>query len=94
MTHPTCKTCRYWKAPDSNSNPNEQDICGPLDPDTYKPTARGFETRICRHPSQAYFEAPVRADCFALTDASQFFASLATGENFGCVLHEVAKDGH
>lgn len=59
-----------------------------MDPDTHQPMDRGFETRICKHSLQANFEAPVAADTFALTDASQFFACLATAENFGCVLHE------
>ena len=83
----TCKTCRHWLAP------TEEDylavhICAPADPDTFEPMQRGFETRQCKHPSQAFHEAPVQPNSFALTDASDYFACLATGEDFGCILHD------
>lgn len=82
-----CKTCKHWQQPVGF---NEGEIAVPRDQDTLEPMARGFEARICRHPDQAQFEAPIRADGFALTDSSQYFAAMATGEDFGCVLHEVA----
>ena len=86
----TCKTCLHWKLPDADEDYHAEAICSPRDPDTGKPMERGFEARLCKHPSAALFEAPVRADGFALTDASTYMACLATGEDFGCPLHEAA----
>ena len=82
----TCKTCKHWSAP----GPYEREValCNPVDPDTFKPMQRGFETRICRMPTQTMFEPPVESNGFALTDGSQYFAVLATGQDFGCVRHE------
>lgn len=85
-----CKTCRHWKPTDKSSNPRADDLCRPIDPDTYQPMQRGFETRLCAHPLQTFFETPVASNTFALTDGSNYFACLATAEDFGCVLHEPA----
>lgn len=90
MSMNTCKTCKHWTAPADDDNHYAVSICGPIDPDTYEPMNRGFETRLCRHPAQARFEAPVERNGFAITDGSQYFAALATAEDFGCVRHEVA----
>lgn len=85
-----CKTCKHWRATLPGDSYHADQICSPLDPDTMKPMKRGFESRLCKHPNQALFEAPVQANGFALTDASEYLACLATGEDFGCVLHEQA----
>lgn len=53
---------------------------------------RGFMVRLCRHPQQTFAEAPVRDDGFGLSDASEYYAVLATAENFGCVLHEPVEN--
>ena len=63
-------------------------MCRPLDQDTYEPMARGFEVRLCGHPSQTFCEAPVERDGFGLADGSEYMAVLATAEDFGCVRHE------
>lgn len=93
MSWDRCKTCTHWQTPKNGDGYHGSQICSPLDPDTMKPMKRGFESRLCKHPSQALFEAPVQADSFALTDASNYMACLATGEDFGCVLHTKANDG-
>ncbi len=85
-----CKTCAHWHKPTNKDNPNDSSITEALDPDTYEPMDRGFETRICDHPQQTCFEPPVSDNTFALTDASTYYARLATAENFGCVLHKPA----
>lgn len=82
----TCKTCKHWTAVADNYHAGQ--ICSPLDPDTFKPMKRGFEVRLCKMPTQGLFEAPVEANGFSLTDGSEYFAALATGEEFGCVRHE------
>ena len=84
----TCKTCKHWVAPTNDDGYSATSICRAIDPDTYKPMDRGFETRLCKAPSQALFEAPVQANSFALTDGSEYMAVLSTGQDFGCVLHE------
>ena len=84
----TCKTCAYWMAPGKNDSYKYTSICTPRDPDTFQPMDRGFETRICRMPTQTLFEAPVESNSFALTDGSEYLAVLATGEDFGCVRHQ------
>ena len=66
-------------------------MCEPVDPDTHKPMQRGFEVRICRQPTQTLAEAPIERNGFGLTDASQYYAVLATAEDFGCVRHERAQ---
>lgn len=90
MNIATCKTCRHWIKPGGNDHYG-QAVCDPQDPDSFEPMDRTFETRTCTHPSQARFEAPVAANSFALTDASNFYAVLATGEDFGCRLHQALE---
>lgn len=63
-------------------------MCKPLDPDTHTPMVRGFEVRICQHPAQTMFEAPIEPNGFGVTDGSEYMAVLATAEEFGCVRHE------
>lgn len=83
-----CKTCIHWKMPQENDVYNAIDMCRPLDPDNFEPMKRGFEVRICKHPAQTFAEPPIEDNGFGLADASEFFACLATAENFGCVRHE------
>ena len=89
----TCKTCAYWVKPNSD-NPDDyyaEKICVPIDPDTYQPMNRIFESRMCKMPTQAFCESPVEKDGFALADGSQYMAVLATAEDFGCVKHSEYK---
>lgn len=69
-------------------------LCRPIDPDTYEPMKRGFETRICNQPEQSFCESPVASNAFALADGSNYFATLATGEDFGCVRHEAVAPSY
>lgn len=85
-----CKTCKHWQKPGEDAGIREDDLCTPRDPDTYKPMDRGFEVRLCKEPTQAFCESPVKRDGFALTDGSTYMAAIATAEDFGCVLHEQA----
>lgn len=81
-----CKTCRHWKIPD---NPQASKIAQPCDPDTGELMQMPYATRECAHPQLALFEHPPSNPGFALTDASEYYAALATTEDFGCVLHEM-----
>lgn len=81
-----CKTCAHWIEPKNDMD--AEMLCKPRDPDTMELMDLGFEVRVCRHPSQAFHCAPVDRRSFALTDASLYYAVLATAEDFGCVLHE------
>ena len=84
----TCKTCLHWKAPDEMENYRVDRMCHPVDPDTFEPMDRRFETRLCKMPTQTYFESPVERNGFGLTDGSTYYAALVTAEDFGCVRHE------
>lgn len=83
----TCKTCIYWEAP-LDSNHLERDICRPIDFDSDLPMDRGFETNICRMPTQTRYEPPVESNGFGLTDGSEYYAVLFTAEDFGCIRHK------
>lgn len=81
-----CKTCQHWTMPvEADAG---YSLCEPLDPDTYEPMERTFKTRVCMHPKQTMFEAPVEINGFGLTDGSKYYAALCTAEEFGCVRHE------
>lgn len=84
----TCKTCKHWVEPEARDHHTADSICHPLDPDTYEPMDRGFEVRLCKHPTQTFCESPIERNGFGLADASRYYAVLATGEDFGCVRHE------
>jgi len=84
----TCKTCKHWVPAGGDFRAN--DLCEPVDPDTYIPMSRGFEVRICKMPTQTFAEAVVEPNGFGMTDASGYYAVLCTGEAFGCVRHEDA----
>lgn len=85
----TCKTCNHWEKP-TEGNHRGRDLCTPRDPDTHKPMDRGFEVRLCGMPSQTFCESPIERNGFGLSDASEYFAVLATAEDFGCVRHSAA----
>ena len=89
----TCKTCAYWVMPKPGTEDEYQNrgIYRPIDPDTHELMQRGFESRVCKMPTQAMFEAPVADDSFALNDGSRYYAVLVTAENFGCVKHKKVK---
>jgi len=80
-----CKTCKHWQEGDGF---READMCDMRHPDTHQVMRGEYEVRICKHPSQTFAERPVERDGFGLTDASEYFAVLATAEGFGCVRHE------
>lgn len=83
-----CKTCIHWKLPEKDDDFNATQMCTPLDQDTLESMQRGFEVKLCKHPAQTFAEAPVESNGFGLVDGSEYFACLATSENFGCVRHE------
>lgn len=88
----TCKTCIHWTAA-VFENYRENEICNPIDQNTYEPMNRGFKVRICRQPQQTFCESPVLRNGFGLTDGSNYMARLATAEDFGCVLHQPVHPG-
>ena len=47
-----------------------------------------FEVKQCKHPGLLFCERPLESNGFAVVDGSQYFAALATAEDFGCVRYE------
>lgn len=84
-----CKRCRHWGSRPEQEG-NLYSITKPQDPDTYKDAKMPFEVKECCHPSLVRFERPVESNGFALTDGSEYYAALATAEDFGCVRFEDA----
>lgn len=85
-----CRTCKHWKRPSVSDGSTSRLMCSPVDPDTFQPMDRGFEARLCKEPTQGFFEPPAEADRFSIADGSTYLATLVTGEAFGCVRHAVA----
>lgn len=44
--------------------------------------------RFCKHPKLEFCQRPER-NALAVIDGSEYYAALLTGEDFGCVLHEI-----
>jgi hypothetical protein len=85
----TCKTCSHWIAnPQTKQWWRVEEVCRPIDPDTYQPMQRDFAVRICMLPSQTFCEAVTERNGFGLADGSGYMALFATAEDFGCVRHE------
>jgi len=63
-------------------------ILAPVDPDTFEPMAMPFEVRECKMPAMTFCERPVEPNGFGLADGSEYFATLVTAGDFGCVRHE------
>lgn len=95
-----CKTCKWWLL---GEEPDRYDsVIFPADPVTHeqefdeeKNAAKwGHRVRRCHHPRVLFYQRPDR-DAAAVCDGSEYAASLLTGEDFGCVLHEIegAPDG-
>ena len=83
-----CKTCKHWTSPSANENWDAASICHPVDPDTYERMKMPFEVRMCESPKIVYFERNPDSTGISLTDASRYYASMLTGEDFGCVNYE------
>lgn len=79
-----CATCKHWTPPEDFYD----EICTPLDQDTFEPMTMPFEVRMCQHPAKTFCERPVEANGFGLADASTYRATLYTGPEFGCIRHE------
>ena len=79
-----CKTCKHWIAP-GNDDFQAGYICHPVDPDTYEPMAMPFEVRMCESPKIVFFERSPDSTGISLIDGSEYYASMLTGEDFGCV---------
>ncbi len=87
----TCKTCKHWNmppVPDEFMSTTESRLCHPHDPDTYELMEMPFAVGICEHPALTFCERPVERNGFGVADGSEYFAVLATAEDFGCVRHE------
>lgn len=80
-----CDTCRYWIAPKENE---WDEICKPIDMDTYDPMVMPFEVRECKHPQLVKFERTTESNGFSVSDGSGYLARLCTGPYFGCVRHK------
>ncbi len=89
-----CKTCVYWKTDDNRYN----DAVSPRDPVTMEQerdeakiaATWGHVVRYCTHPKILFYQRPSK-DGAAVFDGSDYMAYLATGESFGCLLHEEIK---
>lgn len=81
-----CKTCAHWKV-DNKGALNADDIQAPVDPDTFEPMQMPFEVRRCTTDNIMYFERNPNPNGISVTDASNYFVAIFTGEEFGCVLH-------
>jgi hypothetical protein len=87
----TCATCHWWR--EANPKPSHthlraEDVCAPLDPDTYEPIPPVFPLRFCWHPMVCMNERPPEPSWVVVIDASDYYAALLTGPDFGCVHHE------
>jgi len=94
-----CKTCKHWQR---EKDDGYDDIVNPPDPATfdkdYDATEEmirakwGHVVRHCKHPKIVFYQRP-EINAAAVVDGSNYTASLLTGEQFGCVLHEAADPG-
>lgn len=88
----TCRTCKHWTIAE---NYQVRRYIYPPDPITFEEPSTedevqaryGHRVRECRAPKLYFHERPSPAGA-AVVDASEYFAALVTGEEFGCVLYE------
>lgn len=89
----TCKTCKHWLIPEEDEGYGDM-LISPRDPVTYEQEENeeaiaakwGYNVRFCKHPKLETRQRPDQ-NGFAVIDASDYYAGLLTGEDFGCVLH-------
>lgn len=95
----TCKTCQHWVTPKDNENPYRyKDLISPYDPVTHEQERTeeeiaskwGYNVRFCEHPKLKSCQRPDQKG-FAVVDGSEYYVALVTGEDFGCILHEVKE---
>ena len=91
-----CSSCKYWLMPNDNEYFGNEECAAPrnpLDEFTYVKDMSeqrklfGYATCYCRHPNVRFFERPNKNGA-CVVDGSKYMASLITGEDFGCTLHE------
>lgn len=88
-----CGTCRHWLIRDEEDRENR--VIFPYHPVTYEQPEDeaeaaklyGHRARVCHSPKVLFYQRPA-IDGAAVMDGSEYRASLITGEQFGCVLHE------
>ena len=100
-----CKTCKFWQPPSEEEMgggeyesvlfPEELDYWDGPDKSNKDREVRaveltGFAVRFCKHPKMYFYRRPLR-DGVAVVDGSEWSASMLTGEDFGCVLHEAGE---
>lgn len=92
----TCKTCKHWLIAKED---RADDLISPYDPVTYKREETeeaiaakwGHNVRYCKHPKLQFYQRPDK-DGLAVIDGSDYYAALLTGEDFGCILHEIKEE--
>lgn len=91
-----CKTCKYWRLGKSDEYDR---IIFPFKPGgsyeqckTEEEAAAMFGHRVrrCQNPKLLFYQRP-EIDGACVVDGSEYRAELITGENFGCVNHEVKE---
>jgi hypothetical protein len=85
MTTARCATCVHWRdSQKHHRGPRDLAVLGP----DYRPvTPQPFELHECLSPKVRFYERP-EVDGVALMDGSEFFATMVTGPDFGCIHHE------
>ena len=94
----TCSTCKHWRREDQDKYNYLEITMG------YRPGGGydyvedeqeaikvwGYRVRRCTHPKLLFYERP-ESNAATVVDGSQYKAKLFTGEQFGCVLHELME---
>lgn len=92
-----CKTCKWWTPVNDIGGYGYADALGIYDPVTFDRyddatllRLHGFSVAQCTSPHVRFYERPAR-DGVALFDGSQYFAQIITGEDYGCIKHEMSR---
>lgn len=81
-----CRDCKWWQIPEETKKFDR--ILTPEDPDTYEPMELAFAVRQCCNPSLLFCERPLERNQACVADASEYYARLCTGPDFGCTRYE------
>lgn len=88
-----CKSCKWWQTAKNRYNGCIDPDVSPITGDDWKTDEEKdmffpHEVRYCEHPKVLFYQRPA-SDGVAVFDGSEYCAYIATGENYGCVNHEL-----